>query len=416
MNVLAGILLVTLIAWGCASYAARVFSRRAAGLLLLVKVLVGFAAPAYYFLYEEGGDLVYYHESATHHLAEARSAGLFFDFLSEKADPAGETTPQGRTFFFVKLLTVLYWFTGGSFVLASLVFSLAGFAALIYFIRAPGPDHPEYAFPLTCIFLFWPNIAIWGSGLGKESLMLSSMLVLSAAVLRLCFAWRRSSLVDVLLLLASLFFLIKVRFFVAMLFLPCLAGYLFFYSILNRMSGLWQKILIVSAAVVLPLSIYLLSLADANFRPGYFLQALADNHASVVAASRPAHIIGGLEELREWPGLLWQLVPATLAGLLGPFVWEINSGWEMLLFLEIAALVALAVCNRCRCPGKLPPQLLVFASIYLLAVASAITLSTPNYGTLSRYRLAWYPVFVFLLVCGHPWLTKISRLINFKKG
>jgi hypothetical protein len=40
---------------------------------------------------------------------------------------------------------------------------------------------------------------------------------------------------------------------------------------------------------------------------------------------------------------------------------------------------------------------------YCLVIAALIGLSTPNVGSLSRYKTAFQPILVFLLLTGLPW-------------
>jgi len=42
-------------------------------------------------------------------------------------------------------------------------------------------------------------------------------------------------------------------------------------------------------------------------------------------------------------------------------------------------------------------------------LAVFLALSTPNFGTLSRYRVGFIPFFVFLTACGNVLLERLQR-------
>jgi hypothetical protein len=164
------------------------------------------------------------------------------------------------------------------------------------------------------------------------------------------------------------------------------------------------------AGVVLIVSLVVtFSYSDTSFNPGYVVKAFTDNHTAIVAQSMPEHVVLGLGTLWEWPQIMLQAMLGAVAGMFGPFLWEVNSTSEILLLLEPVLLLTLFFTN-----SGLPKRLSVFVWLpllaYILFTSSMITLSTPNYGSLSRYRLAFYPMLIFLASFQHPWLSKISKL------
>lgn len=65
-------------------------------------------------------------------------------------------------------------------------------------------------------------------------------------------------------------------------------------------------------------------------------------------------------------------------------------------------------------------RMLIFgAGVYIVLLCVFITLSTPNFGTLSRYRVGFIPYFVFLLLCSAPVLrilqSSFNRLVQYKR-
>lgn len=393
----------------CARYATGIFTLKWAALLLVFKIASGAVAAVYYLYIAEGGDVLYYQEEAIRTVAAIKSGYPLHEFLLADADPSAQITPQARSFFFIKILSLIYLLIGPYFWLGNLLFSLVGFAAIVYFTKHLVVLVPDIKITATMILFFWPGIVVWGSGVGKESLMLSSLLVLSGSLLSVLKGETRHVFLNVSLAALSFFVLLNLRSFVLMGFLPCLLlGWVIYrLRVSSSLVGGWPTG--IGAFLLLLLLAFLLIGLEGSFRPLYFFTAFENNHAAVVAHSRPEHVVTGLEELRQWPEMSWQVALAAVAGILGPFVWEISSWWELLLLAEPLLLITL-VCTL-KHAKKWPPEIWIPVIIYVLGMSCIITLSTPNYGSISRYRIAYYPALLFLVAYNHPWLIKINRLI-----
>ncbi len=406
MTVFAGVAIGLLLAFFCIRYASPVFGLKGAVVLLIVKLFAGLIAAAYYWLYAGEGDLLLYHKEASEWALALQTGYPFQEFALQQADPSAQLTPQARTFFFIKVVTLLYLVTGSNFWITGFLFSLFSYAAAVYFIRRLTPYLGHIAAAGVLIFFVWPGVAVWGSGLGKESLMLGAISLFLGALLPVVFGNSKHFLRHGTLFILSFVVLFKLRIFVLLVLVPCLVGGFVAHKLMQqRFTRLkkWQAGVAGLAGVVLVA--VLLSYADQSFRPDYIFIAFEKNHAAVVAHSAPGHVVAGLEKLAEWPVVLLQVLLAMVAGILGPFVWEISSGWELLLLAEPVILLVLFFTNRRKQP--IPLAALIPLVAYILIMSAFITLSTPNYGTLSRYRLAYYPMLVFLAGYNHPWLTKI---------
>ena len=106
-------------------------------------------------------------------------------------------------------------------------------------------------------------------------------------------------------------------------------------------------------------------------------------------------------------------VPAALfAGLFRPFFWEATSALQFIAGVENAVLLLLAGSSLVRLKGDLrsPYRLLVGSVLSLvLILAVLITLSAPNFGTLSRYRAGYMALFLMVVLCGSPVLRYLQR-------
>lgn len=413
---IAFIILLSL-AVACCLYARKVIGTARAALLLTVKVAAGVIAISYYLLVVGDGDLFLYEEKVSYYLTAIESGYPMWDFLFMEADPAGQATPQDRTLFFVKILTLLYEPLARNIWLVNVFFSLISFFSAFYFIRQCRSTMPGVLWTVIVLSFFWPTIAVWGGGLSKESLMLSCMfLFLGSVIPRLNGNAPWLSLNTVLAGIALLV-LVRLRLFVMLVLLPVLLlWYLTDRLRTTNRPAATKWVAGVAGVVVVAAAAGLLAFSDYSFRPSFLVKAFQFNHAAIVASSSPENIVLGLGDLRSDWVILPQFLLAVAAGILGPFPWEVSSWWEALLMLEPVALLLLFFTNK---PGRsaISAEVWIFAIAYVVAVAGFITLSSPNYGSLSRYRLAFYPLLILLATYGHPWLSRLSLAgANGSKG
>lgn len=152
--------------------------------------------------------------------------------------------------------------------------------------------------------------------------------------------------------------------------------------------GIWLLIFIFIIALA--------SLTHPNFYVHRLLQVVVDNNQQFVNLSKPGSYISYVDLQATWWSLCSNAPVALFSALFRPFVWEANGlmGWLAAienLFLTILFL-GWTLSRR-----KLPWDVLLPIFAYSAALAIFLALSTPNLGTLSRYRIGFLPFFVFAL-------------------
>jgi hypothetical protein len=103
--------------------------------------------------------------------------------------------------------------------------------------------------------------------------------------------------------------------------------------------------------------------------------------------------------VRPWLGESW--APLYLAAAL-----------ENLLLCGLILLAGVAVVRRRA--GQLPPALVLALLLYCLVLAALIGLSTPNLGTLHRYRAAMLPWLLWLLL-QNDYARQLLRRLGMRK-
>ena len=316
--------------------------------------------------------------------------------------PPSLYTSFSNSFFFIRAESLLNFLTGGSYWLNGSWLSLAAFAGSWLLARELARVVPQARWGAWVGALAWPSVVFWTSGVSKDALLMAALGLTVAAALRLIYppAGQRPARWWAALLLGGWLFW-KIKFFIAavlLVVLAALAGAEWLAPPLRaRRPGLRTWHLLVGLALVLaPLS----RVAHRAFRPKFLLTQVARNQAALRPAdsAQPALRL----PLQSSLASLATYAPAAAVGVfVRPWPWE-GSGlrWRV-VGLENAALLVLFVGAAWRWwrrghSVRLPP--LAAALLLVVAVVAVLFgLTTPNLGTLHRYRAVLLPFALFLL-------------------
>ena len=161
-----------------------------------------------------------------------------------------------------------------------------------------------------------------------------------------------------------------------------------------------------------------LSFVLQKFASAFFYRHLVWNYETLLAQSVGKPTIT-LNNLKPELSSVLRNVPEALAGaLFRPFFWEGDNifyrlaGAEnlVLFILFLGSLSFLKRGTKQRFPG-------FYGVLFLFALIMAVLigLTTPNLGTLNRYRTVFVPFLVYLLLQAPFWKKNLARLsLKFK--
>jgi hypothetical protein len=311
--------------------------------------------------------------------------------------------------FYYKLQALLSSLSGGAIWLNGLYLSLLCFVACWALVRQLAQVFPPASAGAAGLaFLAWPTVLWWTAGLTKETLLVGAGAgVVALALPTIYQGWPASpwrSVGRALLGLLLAWVMVRTRYFFA---LPLLGGLLALAAVHGATQRGWLgRGWLAQATGLLPV----LGLAAGA------AVALGGEHLSLRYFSREvaATYQHGLDTSVGRPHLEyahWQPTPASLLGhaplaaaytLVRPWPGEsaqplyIGASLENALLLALLML-ALVAAWRGRA-GRLPAALVIVLALYCLLLAAFIGLSTPNLGTLSRYRIGLLPWLLLLLL------------------
>ena len=328
-----------------------------------------------------------------------------------------------NTWFFIKLLAFLNLASGGIGWLNGLYLSLFAFVSCWQLVRALAkvfPNTPAGAGAVA--FLLWPSVWFWATGLSKESLLVGSGVWLTALVLERLYGdsktrlpaawWGRAGWWLGVVVLSYVHF--KMRYFFAAPLLAVLAGIALVRGL--QWCGVarprWAQALALLA--VLGSGLWLAQQVSVAFSVNKFTNQVVRVYTSDLPnlVGRPHFEYANLRPTLE---SVLSYAPLAVANtLMRPCLGEarelrlVAAGAENLLLLVLLTVAIVGVL-RGRA-GHLPFVLGLGLVIFCVVLAALMGLTTPNLGSLHRYRSDLMPYLVLLLLQNDYAAAALRRL------
>jgi hypothetical protein len=323
------------------------------------------------------------------------------------------SSPQPRPLFFSKIVSVFCLLTNDNYWIVSLYLSFISFVCSWTLVNVVIKHFPMFKMEALFAFLFVPSVVFWGSGLIKECLALAALFYLSFVFTRIWFE-DRISMWDIFFGFIALWILWQLKYYYAAIFLPVVVTTLFVRRILIPLLKIKSSRLeVLLWLMILILPFIGISLLKENFHPDVLFHVVVRNYGEFQALSEPGDAIIFSDLKPTVVSILYHTPKALFSGLFRPFIWESHNVLQVFSSVENMFLFMLFIASlkNFKALFSTSDRLVVLSIItYVVLLCVFLTLSTPNFGTLSRYRVAYLPFLVFLISIKNPLL---HRLYNF---
>lgn len=385
---------------------------------LSFKVLASLAVGWLYFFHYGFGDTLSYWQDAIQIAASLRSApgetlAFFWDEAGHPDLLVSLQQQAPRSLFFSKICGVLALVTAGNYWMMATLLGFISFVAAWYLFRFIAESLPSMTIAAAIAFLFFPSVIFWSSGLIKESLGLAALYLLVMVGLKFVFG-QRPGILEVLLVIVALWVGWNLKYYWIGIFLPVALP-----TLLTSMIRRWRPAVARYDAMLWILLFVLALVAATNIHPNFyasrFMEVIYQNNLEFTRLSDPPRIVQYFNLEPSIASLLMNAPAAWIAGLFRPFAWEAFNTLSLLAGLEnllLLVLVLLALPSLRRMFGTEQRMLILAALVFVFLLTTFLALSTPNFGTLSRYKIAAVPILVFL--CLNP-DTIVGRWLGRKK-
>lgn len=324
-------------------------------------------------------------------------------FFYSSESISGVFTRQPRAVFFVKIVSLISLITGGSYLINTLYFSLVAFSGSWFlFTRLLHTDKQKSNLWWLMLFLF-PGLFIWTSGILKETIVVTSLFVLIGIYLDYRNRTKGIFFRDALLLIISVTLLIKAKYYVAAVFMPMLA-FAFYGEFIKRnerfgrgaVKYLLPFVLLVSAIL------FVVNLSP-NFEPGNLLNRIVIDHNRLLKLSVNEEFRINYSDFNpSYYSFVKNAPMALFSGLFRPFIWEGSRPLQILAGLQNSVLLLAVIFATLQqfVYKRFPPFEICILLTYSVIMATFLAFSTPNFGTLERYKILYQP-FLLIALAGY---------------
>lgn len=383
---------------------------------LTVKLLAGVCLGLLYRHYFEVGDtFAYFRDGAKLATLAATDLSSYWQLLllDRGIDTSGIMLTEPRALFFTKITSLMNMLTASNYWAIGFYYSFLSFLAAWSLVRVIRSNVPIAFFPAMVAFLFLPSVVLWTSGVLKESVAMGALFFLTAVFLKV---WFKDcvALWEWLLSALSLFVFWKLKYYYAGAFMAiAMSALLHKYLVAPRFrDSAASQAVALFAALILPLAV--VTLLHPNLSVDRALAVIVSNNAVYNQLSQPGEYVR-FNNLTATPlSVLIHSPWALFSGLFRPLPWEASSVVQIAQAVENALLLALSVAALARVRRLLSsPQWILVLALLLFVVGTCvfITLSAPNFGTLSRYRVGYLSFFALIILCTNPLTRRIERSI-----
>ncbi len=347
---------------------------------------------AYWYVWR-GGDTIEIFNAVIRH--NSTHGGSISDYLGGLFGPIDWYSGNPRSIFFTRLLSPVGWLTDHNYWLMAAYLAIFSFWCTWSLIALLTEQFPNSRWVWIVSLGLLPSFLFWSSGLLKDTLANACAFYVIAAVLSLL--WKQQLTVSrgvwAIVLFVILFF---VRHYLAgmisMVLVLAVTGHL-----LSR-----QRILVQVAAVslVLLVSIFSFRYFYKRLRPERLPLTVYELHEEIRSRTMDGSMDFGLEP--TWSSLISSTPQALFAGLFRPGLWEVDDLFSIVQALENMVALVLTLISLWYIRRAHWDPVIIAACFFVMVMAVMLTLTTPNFGSLSRYSAGFSPIF-FALVMLIPW-------------
>jgi len=382
---------------------------------LSAKVACGIFLGLLYFNYYQVGDTLSYFKDGQFLSRLARNdVASYFNFLLN-TDPAVMRQlnfVDQRAIFFDKITSLVSVATYDNYWLISVYMSLASFLGAWYLVRKLHTYLPAHTNAAAISFLLFPSVVFWTSGLIKETIASSALFFLTGLFLTAWFEKKvraRSAMAGLL----AIWVLWGLKYYYVALFVPVAAAslaYKFAFVHLIKPRRTVTQVMLWMVVFLVPLAI--ITMAHPNFYLNNVLDVIVSNYETFRMFSNEEDLIE-FYALEPTAGSVLKNSPvALLSGLFRPFILEAGNALQIAASIEnfIVLVITLTGLKGLLKIHQEENRILITALlVYVVLLCILLTLSTPNFGTLSRYRIGYMPYFLFAILCSNSFLKFLER-------
>ncbi|WP_460759166.1 hypothetical protein [Niabella terrae] len=387
---------------------------------LSLKILGAVLISCIYLFYYKGGDtLNFFHEGQIVNTAADDSIGKWLNLLlgipEENAVGYYKYTRYllwynaKSNYIVVSLSAFISMFLAKTFIPTAICFAIISFTGIWAMFRAFVKIYPQYIRQVAVCALFIPSVAIWGSGIFKDTICLFGLGWMTYGTFEILIK-KNFSLKTIALTILSFLLVSTVKIYILIAFCPAIVLWILFSYTQNIKSRFSRIILKSGGMLVVAIGFFaLLTLLGDEQLGRYSFDNLTQTSKTTreYILRRSEDSEGAAYDLGAITSISDIVLKAPLAinvTLFRPYLWEskkmitLFAALESFLFLLITLIVIFRTGLRKIASTISADPNIQFCLVFSLIFAFAVGISTYNFGALSRYKIPCLPFYLFAIV------------------
>ncbi len=387
---------------------------------LTIKILGGVGLCLVYTLYyKTGGDTLNYFDSGIVMLKLlGKSPSAFLDIIingnktDEQFSIFDSSTgwpcywPDKNSFFLIRLTCLLIFVSLKSYLITTVLLAWITYSGIWRLYTVFCKEFPLIKRDLAIALLFIPSVAFWGSGLLKDTITYSACCWFTVAFYN-GVVKRRGLLKNLIIILISCYLILSIKPYILYCLIPGSAIWMISAFTSEVKSVVIKSLVFPLILLIVSGSGYLIFKSIGNNLGKWSVDEVLERAVITQSDLVKDYYGGNTFDIGKFnatlPSMLSKAPIAIVAGLFRPFIWEarnpvmIVSGLENAFFMlmSLFLIVKLKVYNILILAWKNP--LLLYSLVFALFFAFMVGLTTPNFGSLVRYRIPAIPFFLSAL-------------------
>lgn len=299
---------------------------------------------------------------------------------------------QPRALFFSKIVSIFYILSGGNYWIIGTFFSAINFLGIYYLVNEIYLKFPGIKKAVIFSFYFLPTFVFWTSGLLKESLAIGALSFAVGAVIRFGRVHEFKNIRLWVGLIISLALLWQLKYFYAAVAMPILSAVLIYEITIENLR--WRYIL---TGMVFALCVFFVSNLHYNLNLLHVLDVIYQNYQLGIKDGDGIVFYGFDGSVY---GFIINIPLALVSGSFRPLIFEIDNLMQIPVAMENSILFSILLIGlwKVKYRDNLKNPYVLAVILYSASLAVLLAFSSPNFGTLSRYKVAFWPFLVLLVL------------------
>ena len=312
-----------------------------------------------------------------------------------------------NNFMVCRIVTVLSFFTFGKYLITCLFFSMISYSGVWRLYRFFYEQFPHLHKELALAILYLPTFVFWSSGILKDPLCTGALGWLTYALYEAFFK-KKNITKNIIIIFIAGYVITILKVYILVAYVPFLLLFLVLKNV-NLVKNTFAKIIIgvsLLVGIMLGFTKIMGSLKESMSKyAGEGITKTIKSYQTNYAAQESwasSNFSLGVEFDGSVTSLIKMAPAAVVATLYRPFIWESRKPSTLLSSLESLAIMLLTLkilwtlglrkfFNACRDPAIM--YCIAFSILFALFVGA----TTPNFGTLCRYKIPCMPFYVVAL-------------------